>query len=87
VKPVALLSVSLALFEYSREKKTLQCSSSTFQPRAARFNVVSHHTGETVTFEEDLDDMMSNEFYDGEAKSYRPVQPLGSVVRLFVTNW
>ena len=86
-EPVALLAVSLALFEYNREKKTLQCSANVFNPRAAQFSIKSHHTGEVVTFVVDHEDMMAHEHYDGEAISYKPAWECSGVQRVFITNW
>lgn len=83
-KPV----IDLALFEYSRAKKTLQLSSQQ-HGMPTEFFVQSAKTGRVVHFVPDIDDMMANEHYDGEACSYKPAAgeaPCG-IIRAFITHW
>lgn len=79
--------IDLALFEYSRARKTLQLSSEPYGI-PADFFVRSHKTGRVVHFVPDIDDMMANEHYDGEAASYKPAAgeaPCG-IIRAFIVN-
>lgn len=79
--------IDLALFEYSRAKKTLQLSSDPYGMPAEFF--VESSTGRVVHFVTDTDDMIANEHYDGEACSYRPAAheaPCG-IIRAFITHW
>ena len=75
--------IDLALFEYNKNKQTLQLSSEPYGiPQ--RFRVKSR-TGRIVTFIVDHDDMMANEFYDGEACSYIPTEEC-NIIRAFIIN-
>lgn len=80
--------IPLALFEYSKKKHTLQLSRDCYGI-PTDFFVESHKTGRVVHFVPDEEDMMANEFYDGEARSYKPAAheaPCG-IIRAFIVNW
>lgn len=80
--------IPLTLFEYSKKKHTLQLSSQWYGI-PTEFFVESRKTGRVVHFVPDTDDMMANEFYDGEARSYKPAAheaPCG-IIRAFIVNW
>lgn len=75
--------IDLALFEYIKAKKTLQLSSEPYgMPQQFR---VKSRTGRVVTFVVDQEDMMANEFYDGEACSYKPTEDC-NIIRAFIVN-
>ena len=79
--------IDLALFEYRKDKKTLQLSSEPYG-MPTEFFVQSRKTGRVVHFVSDTDDMIANEFYDGEACSYKPAAgeaPCG-VIRAFILH-
>ena len=81
-------TIDLALFDYSKQKRTLQLSRDLYgTPR--EFFVQSHKTGRVVHFVQDHDDMMANECYDGEATSYKPVMNEApcNIIRAFIVNW
>lgn len=80
--------IKLALFDHNKVKKTLQLSSEPYGI-PEQFYVESHKTGRTVLFVQDIDDMMSNEFYDGEAVSYKPApsEYNCNILRAFIVNW
>lgn len=65
--------ISLDKFQYSKEKKTLQMSTSMYGA-PGEFFVESHKTGRVVHFVPDLDNMLENEFYDGLAYAYKPAK-------------
>lgn len=80
-------TINLALFEYIRKKHTLQISSEPYG-MPTEFFVRSHKTGRVVHFVPDTDDMIANEFYDGEAVSYKPAAhelPCG-IIRAFIIH-
>lgn len=74
-------------FEYSKAKRTLQISSEPYgAPR--EFFVESPRTGRIVRFVSDEQDMLANEFYDGEAASYMPApgERECGIIRAFIIN-
>lgn len=79
--------IPLEKFEYFKAKKTLQLST---EPYGApgEFYVKSHKTGRIVHFVPDLDNMLENEFYDGEAYAYKPNDNEidCGIVRAFLVN-
>lgn len=80
--------VPLSTFKWDKARKTLQCSTSVFNPgRKQHFCVQSERSGKVLEFVPDVDDMIAHEHYDGEATSWRPVDPCSGVQRLFITNW
>lgn len=81
IVPVA----SLKLFEFSKILKTLSISSDAFgMPRA--IDIKSHHTGKTVRFVVDVEDMIAHEHYDGEVCTYYPITPQRGVNRLIIRH-
>lgn len=81
---MAIPTIDLALFDYNKQKKTLQLSSELYG-RPLQFRVKSR-TGRIVTFVVDTEDMMANEHYDGEACSYKPTEDC-NIIRAFIVNW
>lgn len=79
-------SVPLSAFRWDKVARTLQCDTSVFNPRGKPFSVVSERTGKSITFVPDTDDMMANEYYDGEATSYKPTEDC-NIIRAFIVNW
>lgn len=84
----AIPTIDLALFDYDKQKKTLQLSSELYG-RPVQFYVQSRKTGRVVRFVVDQEDMMANEHYDGEACSYKPApgEANCNILRAFITNW
>lgn len=79
-----IVEIDLALFDYNKNKKTLQISSEKCgMPQQFR---VRSRTGRVVTFVVDIDDMIANEHYDGEACSYKPTESC-NIIRAFIVNW
>lgn len=79
--------IPLEKFEYSKAKKTLQLSTEMYGA-PGEFFVESHKTGRVVHFVPDLDNMLENEFYDGEAYAYKPAKHEEDcgIIRAFLVN-
>lgn len=79
--------IDLALFEYNKNKHTLQLSSDVYGTPREFF--VESRTGRVVHFVPDTDDMIANEHYDGEARSYKPAphEDHCNIIRAFIVNW
>lgn len=61
----------LEWFSYNKQSKHLTMYGATVPPE---FFIKSNHTGRTVRFMVDQDDMIRNEFYDGEIATFIPVR-------------
>ena len=81
------MQVSLELCEYRKASKELLLSSSHTRGFPDRIDIVSHHTGNVVTFAVDVQAGIDCEFWDGEQCEYVPVEPNDRVHRLTIHNF
>jgi hypothetical protein len=79
--------VSLEACEYRKATKTLLLSSTHTRGFPDLVDIVSHHTGNVVTFAVDVQAGIDCEFWDGEECHYVPVEPNARVECLVIHNF
>jgi hypothetical protein len=79
--------LTTAQCEFRKATKTLRVAHSLIGGGfPAEIQVVSVHTGKIMTFKQDIEAGIANEFWDGEMCEYVPAEPLPNVAKLVVYN-
>jgi hypothetical protein len=80
------IELSLQQFQFVRKSGLLSIASKYVNGRQFpdTIDIRSHHTGRVVRFVKDTEAAIRNEFWDGEACQYKPLEPIPNVKSLMV---